>query len=221
MKPERKYNSMSTTAQINANRENAKLSTGPVTQAGSERSSRNATKHGLTGQTMLITPEEAEGYAAHVEHYMERYKPMDHYHRQLVQQLADSDWGVHQVFLQQSATISLMHMLTQQLSQAGADPAEMMAADAMAVRKLATLNSYENRKRRTSKLLLEQIQQLEEQRQETPKPKQTKPKRDLGFVFPEWMTQEHFAQMREYILPFVDENGGVPEEKIEEFIATL
>jgi hypothetical protein len=213
---------MATEAQIKANKENAKHSAGPTSEAGSARSSKNAITHGLTCQTVyLATPEEAESYTAHVQHYMDRYKPVDHYHRQLVQQLADSDWGVHQVFLQQSATISLMHKLTQQLSQADPDSGALLAADARAVRKLATLTSYENRKRRTSKAILEQLEQLEEQLKETPKPNQTKPRRDLGFVFPDGMTQEQFAQMREYILPFVDENGDVPEGKIQEFIATL
>src|SRR5277367_5897747 len=114
---------MTSTAQINANRENAKHSTGPTSAQGAATSSRNALRHGLTGQTLVLTPEEAEGYATHVEHYMERFQPVDHYHRQLVQQLADSDWGVHQVFLQQSATISYMQTLSRRLAEADADAA--------------------------------------------------------------------------------------------------
>jgi hypothetical protein len=35
------------------------------------------------------------------------------------------------------------------------------------------------------------------------------------------MTHEQLLQMREYILPFVDENGDVPEGKLHEFIAKL
>ncbi len=205
---------------MNANRENAKHSTGPVNTA---RSSQNAVRHGLTGQTLVLTPEEAESYSEHVTQYMAHYEPADHYHRQLVQDLADSDWGIHQIFLLQSSTVSYMQKLSRRLAEA-ADAeaeAEVLAADKIAVRKLATLNSYENRKRRASKLIREQIQQLEEQRNATPKPKQTKPRRDIGFVCPDWMTQEQLLQMREYILPFADENGDVPEEKLHEFIATL
>ena len=180
---------MSTAAQINANRENSKLSTGPTSQAGSERSSRNALRHGLTGQTLVLTPEEAESYAEHVTQYMARFEPSDHYQRQLVQDLADSDWGIHQIFLLQSSTISYMQKLSRRLAEA-ADAeaeAEILAADARAVRKLATLNSYENRKRRASKMLREQIdeQALQEAASKPPsKPMETKPEPEIGFVHP-------------------------------------
>jgi hypothetical protein len=45
---------MSTEAQIEANRENAKLSTGPTTDEGKSISSRNHTKHGLTSQGLIV-----------------------------------------------------------------------------------------------------------------------------------------------------------------------
>jgi adenylate kinase family enzyme len=182
---------MATEAQIKANRENAQKSAGPATSAGAARSSRNAVTHGLTGQTLVISPEEAESYAAHVEHYMERFQPVDHYHRQLVQQLADSDWGVHQIFLLQSATISYMQTLSRRLAEADAETTVAIeASDARAVRKLATLNSYENRKRRTSKLLLEQLEQFQQEikPKAATKPKETEPRRDIGFF------RKHFSR---------------------------
>jgi hypothetical protein len=45
---------MSTAAQIEANRANAKHSTGPVTAEGKTISSRNATSHGLTAKVLFI-----------------------------------------------------------------------------------------------------------------------------------------------------------------------
>ncbi len=114
---------MPTTAQINANRENAQKSTGPTSPAGSERSSKNALRHGYTGQTLVLTPEEAEAYAAHVAGYMIRHQILLDEHRQLVQQLADADWGSHQIFTAQTAQISLLNILTLQLSETGADVA--------------------------------------------------------------------------------------------------
>jgi hypothetical protein len=181
---------MSTAAQINANRENAKSSTGPTSPSGAARSSQNALRHGLTGQTLVLSPEEAESYSEHVREYMLRFKPVDHYQRQLVQQLADSDWGIHQVFLLQSATISYMQTLSRRLAAADSEDkaAEIEAADARAVRKLATLNSYENRKRRASKLLREQIDELamQEAASEAPsKPLETKADPEIGFVYPQ------------------------------------
>ncbi|MEO8663558.1 MAG: hypothetical protein ABI693_34195 [Bryobacteraceae bacterium] len=45
---------MTSTKQIEANRANAKKSTGPVTDAGKKHSSRNATRHGLTSQDVFV-----------------------------------------------------------------------------------------------------------------------------------------------------------------------
>ena len=45
---------MTSSKQIQANRANAKKSTGPKTEAGKARSRRNAWKHGLTAETLII-----------------------------------------------------------------------------------------------------------------------------------------------------------------------
>jgi hypothetical protein len=46
-------------AQIAANRRNSRLSTGPRTEAGKERSRRNSLKHGLTGDGVALPDEDA------------------------------------------------------------------------------------------------------------------------------------------------------------------
>jgi hypothetical protein len=189
---------MSTSAQINANRENAQKSTGPTSEAGSARSSQNAVRHGLTGQTLVLTPEEAESYSIHVREYMAKYEPADHYQRQLVQDLADSDWGIHQIFLLQSSTISYMQKLSRRLAEA-ADPeaeAEILANDARAVRKLATLNSYENRKRRASKMLREQIDEISVQ-ETASNLNETNTEPEIGFVNPDAVDPEPPASQPE------------------------
>jgi hypothetical protein len=179
---------MSTTAQIKANQQNAQFSTGPTSAAGSERSSRNALRHGYTGQTLVLMPEEAEAYAAHVELYMNRHQPVEGHHRQLVQQLADADWGVHQIFTAQTAQISLLNVLTLQLSEAGADVASIIKSSAQCARTLATLTSYENRKRRTGKLIEEQLHEMYQrmlEELEAANSKETKDEPEIGFVHPD------------------------------------
>jgi hypothetical protein len=175
---------MSTTAQTKANRENSKLSTGPASPTGSERSSRNALKHGYTGQTLVLTPEEAEAYAAHVAMYMETAKPTNDFHRNLVQQLADADWSAHQIFTSQTAQVSLLNTLTLQLSVAGADVQAIIKSSAQCARTLATLTRYENGKRRTAKLLRQQLADIQAQLEEEAKSNQTKPEPEIGFVHP-------------------------------------
>jgi hypothetical protein len=50
--------------QIQANRRNARLSTGPATEEGKKRSRQNAVRHGLTAETVIDALEDAEDYAA-------------------------------------------------------------------------------------------------------------------------------------------------------------
>ncbi len=58
---------MATEAQIRANRSNAQKSTGPRTPEGKAKSARNATKHGLTAQHIVLSTEDQEVYDAHRE----------------------------------------------------------------------------------------------------------------------------------------------------------
>jgi HPt (histidine-containing phosphotransfer) domain-containing protein len=53
---------VSTEAQINANRENAKLSTGPLSPEGKQASSQNATRHGLATRGLIILPGQQDAF---------------------------------------------------------------------------------------------------------------------------------------------------------------
>ena len=53
---------MTSFRQIEANRRNARQSTGPKTPGGKQRSRRNAMRHGLTAETVIGALEHADDY---------------------------------------------------------------------------------------------------------------------------------------------------------------
>ena len=55
---------MTSFKQIEANRANARKSTGPITEEGKQRSRCNAVRHGLTAETVIGALEDAEDYKA-------------------------------------------------------------------------------------------------------------------------------------------------------------
>jgi hypothetical protein len=144
---------------IEANRQNAQHSTGPVTPEGKQRSSLNATRHGFTGQNLVITPAEKESYEAHVKGFFAEHSPSGHLESNLVQQLADLHWNIHQIFVQQCNLISLINAISAQLAPAG-DPLATANALTQHYKSLNTLSLYDQRRRRAAADVEERLNSL-------------------------------------------------------------
>jgi len=78
--------------QIEANRRNAQLSTGPCTEEGKRRSRQNAVRHGLTAETVIDALEDVEDYAAFEMAVTADYDPQSAVERELVLRLASLLW---------------------------------------------------------------------------------------------------------------------------------
>jgi len=83
---------MTSFRQIEANRRNAQLSTGPVTEDGKKRSRQNAVRHGLTAETVIDALEDAEDYAAFEIAVTADYDAQSAVERELVLRLASLLW---------------------------------------------------------------------------------------------------------------------------------
>jgi len=83
---------MSSFRQIEANRRNAGLSTGPATEEGKRRSRQNALRHGLTAETVIDALEDAEDYAAFEMAVTADYDAQSAVERELVLRLASLLW---------------------------------------------------------------------------------------------------------------------------------
>jgi len=85
---------MSSAKQIEANRLNAKKSTGPKTPAGKARSSRNAFIHGLSSQRPTVTIENSAEFNAFANKFMDQYEPLDPSEIFLVRRIACMAWRI-------------------------------------------------------------------------------------------------------------------------------
>ena len=83
---------MTSFRQIEANRRNARLSTGPVTEEGKRRSRQNAVRHGLTAEAVVDALEDAEDYAAFEMAVTADYDAQSAVERELVLRLASLLW---------------------------------------------------------------------------------------------------------------------------------
>ena len=83
---------MTSFRQIEANRRNARLSTGPVTEEGKRRSRQNAVRHGLTAETVIVALEDAADYAAFEMAVTADYDAQSAVERELVLRLASLLW---------------------------------------------------------------------------------------------------------------------------------
>jgi hypothetical protein len=83
---------MSSFRQIEANRHNARKSTGPLTEEGKLKSRCNAVRHGLTAETVIGALEDAEDYKAFEAAVIADYEGESAVERELVLRLASLLW---------------------------------------------------------------------------------------------------------------------------------
>ncbi len=83
---------MTSFRQLDANRRNARHSTGPVTEEGKKRSRRNAVRHGLTAETVIDALEDADDYAAFELSITADYDAQSATEREMVLRLASLLW---------------------------------------------------------------------------------------------------------------------------------
>jgi len=104
---------MTSFRQIEANRRNARLSTGPVTEEGKRKSRQNALRHGLTAETAIDALEDAEDYAAFEMAVAADYDAQSAVERELVLRLASLLWRLRRATAIESGLFSIQakHLL--------------------------------------------------------------------------------------------------------------
>ena len=95
---------MSSAAQIQANQQNARKSTGPVTEDGKEASSQNATKHGIFAR---IIPDAEDGFPELLDSIREDFQPNGGMESTIVEQVALAYFRLQRLYAyeQQACTL--------------------------------------------------------------------------------------------------------------------
>jgi hypothetical protein len=153
---------MSTQKQIDANRENSQKSTGPTSSDGLKRSSLNSTVHGFTGQTLVLSEAEKAPYEAFVQQMKVEFRPCTAESRELLQNYTDLRWSIQQITVQQNTILAIMNAITQHHIETD-DLAGLDAALEPHTRRLKTLGTYEQRRRRAAKETLAEFNKVEQE----------------------------------------------------------
>jgi hypothetical protein len=81
--------------QLEANRSNALLSTGPKTEEGRKRSRTNALRHGLTGQVTTMNDEDRAAHDKFSDALIQNLAPEGAMEMQLAQRIATDSWRLN------------------------------------------------------------------------------------------------------------------------------
>lgn len=90
---------MSSLKKIEANRANARKSTGPRTETGKAASRTNAVRHGLTGKQLIANGEDPAAYEALRDGLIDSYQPANSAEDTLVEEIAQNYWRLQRVRL--------------------------------------------------------------------------------------------------------------------------
>ena len=150
---------------IAANRANALKSTGPKSDEGKKHSALNATRHGLTGQTVVMPTDDLNAYTEFLTSFQDDLNPGGALEKQFVQQLADCSWRLNRASAWETNQVTMEAALNaDQVSTGLPQVQDAFAHAAAADRKaktLANMSMYVQRTQRTMERILKQLQEVQ------------------------------------------------------------
>lgn len=152
------------------NRINAQHSTGPKTDAGKKQSSLNATRHGLTGQVVVLPTDDLDAYGKFVQKFHTDMFPKGAMEDQIVQTIADTSWRINRGHAFENNTV--VRAAQDHLNELTTDHAQVQDAFAMAAaaaqhaKTLANISIYLQRAHRIVEKNLKLLRELQAERKE-------------------------------------------------------
>jgi len=181
-----------TNKQRQANRENAKHSTGPKSDAGKRKVSLNSLVHGFAGQTCFVPEHEQEAYMKHFQSFRAEYKPQGPTEQFMVQSLAELSWSSQQI---RAVANNLLSLIGTKSSPRETGSAELDFTLAQAanmpghVKELNLLGIYEQRKQRLFNATRRELQQIQSDRKRAEKEEleeASQIRKATKLAFPSW-----------------------------------
>jgi len=151
--------------QLEANRNNALLSTGAKTPEGRKRSSMNALRHGITGQVTTMTDEDRAAHDSFTKALIHDLGPEGAVETQLAQRIATDSWRLNRISAVEDNLFALGQL--QNGGQACPDVPQLDAALTTAhtftleAKQLQLLTLYEQRINRVIQKNLAMLKQLQ------------------------------------------------------------
>ena len=145
--------------QIEANRANALLSTGPRTPEGKERSARNAVRHGLTSAAAFLPNEDPQAYQDFCRKLIDDLRPKGALEEQLARALADTQWRLNRCR-------SIEQVILAAEPDRDREPSQYARFQRDQVEALNKFSMYEQRLTRNFQTTLKQFRELQAQRHE-------------------------------------------------------
>jgi hypothetical protein len=140
--------------------------TGPKTEAGKQRSSLNAYKHGLTGQIYLLTAEEQVDFDRHCQSILDDLVPEGAIEQQLAQAIAEDRWRLNRARAIESNIFALRQ--ERQPEQSGGPEFDLSVGHAKTWfvdhKTLQLLTLYEQRIQRSLRNNMSDLRALQAQR---------------------------------------------------------
>lgn len=157
-----------------ANRRDARKSTGPTTEPGEQRARFNAFRHGLTGQTFVLPLEDRENYEATCQVFFADLQPKGALETQFVQTIADASWRLNRAAALETSLFAFAIQNQDGLIDTGDPRAGTALAMAAALhdegRTLSNMNLYCQRVSRQRERAIEQLRELQAERRRSEAP---------------------------------------------------
>lgn len=117
-----------TDAQRDAARTNGAKSEGPVTPEGKERSSQNATRHGLNSKAVVLANESQEAYDELLATIRREWQPQGPTENDLVRDMADARWRLRRIKAIETAVLDSEMFVIKEAFEASFEPGPVRIA---------------------------------------------------------------------------------------------